>query len=308
VVGNKLQSKPLLRVVTDDTLRAEPLLIEAATDRHPWWRRAVAILAALLLHLAAVATLIDKAPPEAPPQPAPIPVELAYEPPKPPAAAEQKPPAQQQPLPDRRSGGDIENVPQGPPPASTKAETPPAAEPPTAQPAAPVAETPPPATMPPLPYLASPQSESVPPPATQQAMIAPPLPRTKPPAPAARKTTVAAPAEPQTATKSPDTNLESGPGGGDKYLNAMRDEILRHLVYPPTAELFRISGVAFYEIAITRKGELLDVRLAKSSGYAMLDNAGLQTIRMSAPFDPVPDDIPGHTIGLTLRLSMGPER
>ena len=308
MVGNKLQPRPLLRVVSDRTLRAEAVLVEAATDRHPGWRRAAAILAALLLHLAAVATLIDRHPSAAPAQPEPIPIELAYEPPKPPPPAAEQPPTQQQPLPDRRSGGDLENVPPGPPPASTEAETPPPADAPAPQPAAPVAETPPPAAMPPLPDLPSPQSEPVPPPAAQQAMIAPPVPRKKPPAPAARKTAVTTPAEPQTATTSPDVGLQRGQGGGDKYLNATRDEILRHLVYPPTAELFRISGVATYEIAINRNGELLDVRLAKSSGYDILDNAGLQTIRMSAPFDPVPDDIPGSRIGLVLRLSMGPER
>lgn len=312
MVGNRRQARPLLRVVTDDTLRAEPVLVEAVTDRHPWWRRTVAILLALLLHIAAVATLVGKLPPQTTPQPQPIPVELAYEPPKPPEPAkpaDQAPaPQQQQPLPERRSGGDLEHVPPGPSPASTDAEKPPTAEASKPQPADAVAETPPPPAMPPLPDLTSPQSEPVPPPATQGATTAPPMPQKKPSPPAAQNAAASPPAEPAAATQSSKPDFELGPGGGDKYLNAMRDKILSHLVYPPTAELFRISGVAFYEIAINRKGELLDVRLAKSSGYAMLDNAGLQTIRMSAPFDPVPDNFPGSTIGLTLRLSMGPEQ
>jgi protein TonB len=314
VVGNKLQSKPLLRVVTDDTLRAEPLLIEAATDRHPWWRRAAAILAALLLHLAAITALIDKLPSEAPSQPAPIPVELAYEPPKPPQPpppAEQKPPAQQQPLPERRSGGDLQHVPPGTAPAVTEAEKQPPTSAPVPPTTTPVPQTPPPAATPALPDEPSKQSLPVPPPTsardTQQAMIAPPVPPKKPPAPAARQVTVAAPEQPPAATTtSPDADLQPGPGGGDRYLNAIRDDIRSHRVYPPTAELFRLTGTATYEIAINRQGKLLDARVSETSGFDILDKAGLQTIRLSAPFAPVPDDIPGDTIWLTLRLSIGP--
>lgn len=300
---------PLSREAIDGAMRAEGFSVEPTTDGRSGWRRAVAILAALLLHLAAVTALIDKLPLETKPAPPPIPIELAYEPPKPPPPAEDVP-AQQQPLPDRQSGGDLEHRAPGTAPAVTAA----AEQPPTPTP------TPPPtplapqpltsAAMPALPAEPSAESVPVPPPAslsdTQQAMIAPPVPPKKPPVPAARDIATPAPEQPQAATTSPDMDLQRGQGGGDRYLNAMRDNILRHRVYPPTAELFRLTGTATYEIAINRQGELLGARVSESSGFDILDKAGLQTIRLSAPFEPVPDDIPGETIGLTLRLSIGP--
>jgi protein TonB len=137
-------------------------------------------------------------------------------------------------------------------------------------------------------------------------LIVPPVPPKKPPVPAARQTAIPVPAPTPAAPTTLDADAERGQGGGDRYLNAMRDDIRRHRVYPPTAELFRITGTATYDIAINRQGELLDARISKSSGYDILDRAGLQTIRLSAPFEPVPDDIPGDPIRLILRLSIGP--
>jgi TonB family protein len=207
-------------------------------------------------------------------------------------------------MPERRSGGDLENAEPGAPPAPAEtapAET--AAEPPA---------TPPPAPVPPMPEPASPQADPVPPPQaappTQQTLLVPSSPPIKPQAPAATPAPVSTPPEPPAAPTSPDTVLRPGEGGGDRYLNAVRDDIRAHMVYPPTAELFRLGGIATYEIVIDRQGKLLRARLARSSGLALLDNAGLQTIRLAAPFDPVPDDIPGKTVGFVLRLTMGPER
>jgi periplasmic protein TonB len=308
-----LPTGPPLRRAPDGTLRAERLPLEPPSDRHAKWRHAVALLAALLVHLAAVAPLIDKLPPVTPPQAQPIPVELAYEPPKPPAPPVppvEKPPAQQQqPMPPRQSGGELEHVPPGTIPPATEAAKQPPAE---AAPAPPVAETPPPPAMPALPDEPSQQSQSVPLPTpgpdAPQAMSAPPVPTEKPTVPATHSVEAAPPAEPQTAVTSPDTFSEPGQGGGDRYLNAIRATVLQHFVYPPTAELFHIVGVAKYEIVIDRKGELLDVHLVTSARSAVLDNAGLRAIRMSAPFGPVPDDFLDETMALILDFYMGPER
>lgn len=299
---------PLSREATDGAMRAEGVPVEATTDGRAGSRRAAAILAALFLHLAAFTALIDKLPLETPPEPPPIPIELAYEPPKPPPPAEDVP--KQQPLPDRQSGGELEDRAPGTAPAVTAAAEQPSPPTPPPPPTPAVPQPPAPAATPALPTEPSAESVPVPPPAssraTQQAMIAPPVPPKKPPVPAARDVATPAPDQPQAPTTSPDADLQRGQGGGDRYLNAMRDNILRHRVYPPTAELFRLTGTATYEIAINRQGELLGARVSESSGFDILDKAGLQTIRLSAPFEPVPADIPGETIGLTLRLSMGP--
>jgi protein TonB len=259
----------------------------------------------LLLHFGTILSLLDEFPRPAPPQPEPIPVELALAPPEPPEPVEPEPLAAQRPVPDRRSGGELEDVAPGERPPS---EPPPSEETPE------VTETPPaspePAPTPPLPPAEKP-TEALPPPAVapapQQTVLAPvPPAKPKPPAPAAKP--ASAEPQPQAEAAPSHTVIDPGQGGGDRYLNAVRDDILAHMVYPPTAELFRLGGIATYEIVIDREGKLLRARLAESSGLALLDNAGLQTIRLAAPFDPVPDDIPGKTVGFILRLTMGPGR
>jgi TonB family protein len=289
--------------MTDGTLRAPVYAFETIADVDAAWRQAVAILAALFLHLAAILALLDEFPRPTPSAPEPIPVELAFEPPAPAEPPVPEPQPAPEPMPERRSGGDLEHVAPGqlPIPSETAA---------AATDEAPA--MPPPAPTPPIPETASPQAEPVPPPQaappTQQTLLVPPLPPAKPRAPAASPAPASTPPEPPAAPASPDTILRPGEGGGDRYLKSVRDDILAHMVYPPTAELFRLRGVATYEIVIDRQGNLLQAQLARSSGLALLDNAGLQTIRLAAPFGPVPEEFSGKTIGLTLVLPIVPER
>ncbi|MGD9743766.1 MAG: TonB family protein [Dongiaceae bacterium] len=290
---------PLTRDASDGVLRAEGFAVEANSDVRATSRMILAILAALLLHLASFATLIERLPLETTtPEPPPIPVELAFqapeEPPPPPPPPE-KPPEPQQPMPDLRSGGDLADRDPGSAPEAPADAAPP----------------PEPAPVPELPeQTPAPASEPIPPPTPaqepQQAMMAPPLPPKKPPEPVARTAPAPTEAPTQTATAPDNADMYPGEGGGDLYLNAMRDKIMRNRVYPPTAELFGLNGYASYEIDIDRQGRLLAARVIESTGYEILDKAGLQTIRKSAPFDPVPDEIPGNRIRLTLGLRIGP--
>jgi len=290
--------------MSDGTLRAPAFAFEATLDRDARWRHAIALLAALLLHLVAILILLDEFPHGASPSPDPIPVELAFEPPKPPEPLKTEPPPPQQPVPDRRSGGDREDLPNGPLPP--KPEEQPAQQ----------AETPIPAPPPPTPALPdtqSPEATPVPPPLaappTQQSMAAPPTPSTKPRNSAVTnpaKTEL--PADQEAEPDAPFTLLEPGQGGGDRYLNKLRDDLLAHMFYPPTAEMFGLGGIVTYAIVIDRRGELLDATLERSSGLALIDKAGLQTIRLAAPFDPVPDEIPGQRIRIFVDLTIGPRR
>jgi protein TonB len=302
------------------SFRAERIpLAPPLPDRDVNWRWGVAIAAALLLHLGVLTAIDDGFLRKKSPEPAPIPVEIVTEPPKPPPPAEkpvekpvekppeqQKPPEPQQPQPDRSSGGDQADKAPGTAPSAPAAED----KPPPPAPPPPAPEPPAPTAAPALPAEASSQAVPLPPASsprdTQQALIPPPVPAKKPPTPPERQVTSATPPQPQASPSSTNQDLRLGEGGGDKYLNAMRDQILRHMVYPPTAELFHLVGTALYQITINRQGQLLDARLVRTTGYEILDKAGFQTIKMSAPFDPFPPDLKGETITLDLLLAIGP--
>jgi len=79
-----------------------------------------------------------------------------------------------------------------------------------------------------------------------------------------------------------------GEGGGDPYLDAMLDQIVSHLTYPPEAG--GASGVAIYGLAVARSGRLVSLTLLRSSGIRALDFAAEDAIRSSAPFRPLPPD------------------
>lgn len=100
------------------------------------------------------------------------------------------------------------------------------------------------------------------------------------------------------------SGISGGPGGGgDPYLNALRDKIIAHIVYPPGSESRR--GVARYQAIITRNGQLAHVELVKSSGHRDLDQVGLRAIRTAAPFKRLPGGIPGDRAVIEISLRLG---
>ncbi|HLI12875.1 MAG TPA: TonB family protein [Alphaproteobacteria bacterium] len=304
----------------------------APLSRDAWGaaRRAAAQIGALLLHLAILVFLFGPSIKEAPVEPPPIPVEIVtLPPPKPKVAPQPKPPPKPAPKPrpseppppleHLESGGNPDLAPGRP--AETKA-------PETAQQAA--QETPTPTPQPPPPE-AKPAPRTLPK-AQQQAPLrpqptlretarshapAPPLKlpptedKTAPPQlaalpPPSRSVPRAAP-QGAPVTASAPAQIESelrGQGGGDRYLNAMRDEIVSNLIYPSAGR--GQKGVARYEMVVGRNGYVLQLRLVQSSGSPALDRAGMDAIQNSAPFQPLPPNVPGEYVGIRVVLYIGP--
>jgi protein TonB len=260
-----------------------------ARDASLFWRRAgddsrrlaVAVAIATLLHAGAVAIAVVEWPTIQRPTPTEpsIVVEL-FEAPEPneaeiPAAEDEPRP---EPQPVRQSGGDPDLAPG----AAAPTEPDPAERAPLSE----AAES------------ATPAPEEIPPEELAAAVPArKPLPPLKP---APTKTPPAAITPP---TPPGDT---AGTGGGDRYLNQIRDEILSQRDYPAVANPMQLAGTAVYEMMIDRSGKLLGLRLARSSGVGTLDEVGIGMIRRAAPFAPVPADIRGERVVLTLTLYLGP--
>ena len=261
-------------------------------------RRGIAVGAAILIHVVAIALLLVKLPaaknpvektiaveivPVAPPKPKPPEQVL---PPPPPL-----PPSPEVPEPRRESGGESDRAPGK---AAEKAPLPkpvpaPAPRPPKATPKQSLESL---NIFPPAESSAAavPFNPPPPPPKTEEAMV-PPQPQ-PPPEPAPE------------APPSPDPRR--GEGGGDRYLNAVRDAILRRFTYPPEAIAEHVVGTARYEIVVDRQGNLISLHLLKSSGSGVLDTAGMTTIQQAAPFGPVPADVGGDQVGLLFIFHMGP--
>jgi protein TonB len=266
--------QPLARAAaSEERTPAAPVLI----DRGQKWRTIAAVLAALLIHaLVAVLLLVALPLATAPTTPPEIPVEIVLERPKPEAPKPQpKAETKPVPVPPRESGGDP-NLKQGMTAAELLKEK------------ARAAPEPKPVSSPETPLVSA---EPTPPPKEKtepaQAALAKPE-------PARNKPTM------------PDPLRLPGEGGGDRYLNEVRDQLLQHRVYPAEAEARGLSGTAVYRLVVDRSGKLLNVQLLHSSGHHELDDAGLETIELTAPLHPLPSDLPGPAVALVLTLYIGP--
>jgi TonB family protein len=265
-------------------------------------------------------------PSEAPiPQPSKAPPAKAQEAPKPLSsdqAAQSPTPKQAPPPPATPKPAEAPKAPQVPQPAKAK-PSPPAQQPVQAA-EAPKVPAPPPAEapLPPLPEAAPwPTPVPKPPPPVEKA---PPRVAKAAPPPVAMSSSVpaktpapppAAPvdkAPPQVASLPPSrgpapSHPEStlrGMGGGDPYLNAMRDDIVSNIIYPRAAN--GSAGMARYVLTVDRRGFLLELRLVKSSGSTALDRAGMDAIQNTAPFRPLPRRILGSSIRIEAQLYIAP--
>jgi len=77
------------------------------------------------------------------------------------------------------------------------------------------------------------------------------------------------------------------------YLDAWRRKVERlgTLNYPTIARSTRGAAAPVLEIQLAADGSLRSSRIRRSSGNAALDDAALQILRLSAPFDPFPAEL-----------------
>jgi protein TonB len=270
--------------------------VPATTTRREARVLLIALFAAVLLHASAILSVLIEWPDFGRPiEPRDIPVELVFEsPPKIEELRDSPPP------PERESGGDP-NLAQGRP-ADVAPEP---AAPPEPSPAKPA-------------EVVSPLPE--PTPTERTADFAPPLKKPEPPSPPTPPTqTAAPPAPPQQAppaqiaktTPSQPSRLSMiGQGGGDSYLNQIRDMIEKQRSYPDIANPMRLSGIAIFEIRLSRDGQIASLILLRSTGVGPLDQEGGRIVRRAGPFPPVPPDIrsnlPGNLLGMRLDLPIHP--
>jgi periplasmic protein TonB len=76
----------------------------------------------------------------------------------------------------------------------------------------------------------------------------------------------------------------------------------RNKRYPEAARANRDHGVVTISFSIDREGHLIDGEIEQSSGYSTLDQEALAILRRAQPFPPVPADVSGPRVRLTVPI------
>jgi TonB family protein len=80
-------------------------------------------------------------------------------------------------------------------------------------------------------------------------------------------------------------------------------QIVRKLVgYRYHAAVNVQEGTTVVRVVIARDGRLLDIQVAQSSGFPLLDNGVVAGVRAGSPYEPLPPDIHGDRATFTLPL------
>jgi protein TonB len=81
------------------------------------------------------------------------------------------------------------------------------------------------------------------------------------------------------------------------YLDAWRTKVERigNLNYPEQAVLQNLTGSLLLDVAINPDGSLHTVRILRSSGHELLDDAAIRIVQLAAPFPPLTQDILADT-------------
>lgn len=74
-----------------------------------------------------------------------------------------------------------------------------------------------------------------------------------------------------------------------------RVEAVGNQYYPQASLRYGIFGSLQMLVTVGNSGALEDIRILKSSGYAVLDEAAIRIVRMAAPFSPFPDELRATT-------------
>jgi protein TonB len=81
------------------------------------------------------------------------------------------------------------------------------------------------------------------------------------------------------------------------YLESWRRKVERvgNLNYPEEAKRHKMYGSLILHVAVRSDGSVEGIRVLRSSGFDLLDEAAVRIVQLSAPFSPFPPDIKAET-------------
>ncbi len=83
------------------------------------------------------------------------------------------------------------------------------------------------------------------------------------------------------------------------YFSSIKQSIQLIWRYPSSAVRRGIEGETTLEFTIAKDGSILSVNILSSSGYPVLDNEAVNTIKLCSPFNPIPDSLDKEKITIT---------
>jgi len=75
------------------------------------------------------------------------------------------------------------------------------------------------------------------------------------------------------------------------YARVIKETLMAQWQYPAAAKENLIEGQTYLIFTLSRDGSLLDLKLIGSSGYSILDDEAMRTVRAAAPFPAFPGSV-----------------
>lgn len=76
----------------------------------------------------------------------------------------------------------------------------------------------------------------------------------------------------------------------------------RHKRYPSESQRARHEGVTYVRFTMSRDGRVIAMRLERASGFAALDQEGLDLLQRAQPLPPLPQDQPGESLEIIVPI------
>jgi len=109
-------------------------------------------------------------------------------------------------------------------------------------------------------------------------------------------------------TSAPAANAAAAPAASTQQaLSLWQAQLLAHLQryrrYPRQAERQRQQGVSYVRFAVDRQGRISQPQIERASGYRLLDEETLATVRRASPVPPPPPDVSGNPVEVVVPVS-----
>jgi TonB family protein len=108
------------------------------------------------------------------------------------------------------------------------------------------------------------------------------------------ETDIAPPSEKPHSSEEKDQDTISLDTDDKRYVNYARiikQKVLRHWIYPQEAKENLLQGSLLAIFSLTRDGNMIQIKIAETSGYEILDSEVIRAISSAAPFPPFPGHI-----------------